>query len=272
MNLGNAHALVTGGSRGIGPRIARALLARGASVTITARTRGDLELIRHRLDSDRVAAVTADVTNPGDRVRLLAEAESALGPVDVLVNNAGIEEVAPFAGQAGTTIARIVATNLDAPMQIARLVLPGMLERARGHIVNVSSIAGKAAVPYNTAYAATKHGLNGFTYSLRSELRGTGVGVSAVLPGYVEEVGLFSRWADTRVPRGSGARTTARKVAAAVVRAIERDLVEVLVSGLLPRLSDLALAISPRMSDALARRTGAYGLLEKQARTDRDRP
>lgn len=270
MELRGAHALVTGGSRGIGPRIARALLTRGAAVTISARTRGDLELVAHRLHSDRVAAVIADVTNPGDRRRLVHEAEVALGPVDVLVNNAGIEHVTPFAEQDGPTITRIVATNLEAPIQLARLVLPGMLERGRGHVVNLSSIAGKAAVPYNAAYAATKHGLNGFTYSLRSELRGTGVGVSAVLPGYVEEVGLFSRWVDTRIPRVMGARTTAGKVAAAVVRAIERDLAEVLVSGFLPRLSDLALAVSPRISDAVARRTGAYELLRRQAEANRE--
>lgn len=266
MELRGAHALVTGGSRGIGPRIARALLGRGATVTIAARTRGDLELIRHRLGSDRVRAVTADVTNPGDRTRLIEEA----GQVDVLVNNAAIEDVRPLAEQEGPVIAAIVATNLEAPIQLARLALPGMLERRRGHVVNMSSIAGKAAVPYNATYAATKHGLNGFTYSLRSELRGTGVGASVVLPGYVEEVGLFSRWTDTRIPRATGTRTTAGKVAAAVVRAIERDLAEVYSSGLLPRLSDLALAISPRMSDAIARRLRAYELLEKQARANRD--
>jgi uncharacterized protein len=268
VKIGGTSVLLTGGSRGLGPFIARALVLRDARVTLAARSADDLEEVRASLDPDRVSAVPGDVTEPADRARMIKAAEEAFGPVDILVNNAGIESVLPFTEYDEDEIRSIVQVNLDAPIQLTRLAMPGMVERGRGHVVNIASLAGKAAVPYNTVYSATKHGLVGFTYSLREELHGTGVSVSVVCPGFVAEAGMFTTWEHGEVPRGSGTLTDPRKVAAAVIRAIEQDKPDVVVAGMLPQLSDVALALSPRFSGAVARKTGAYSLLRKEARAN----
>ncbi|MGH2723848.1 MAG: SDR family NAD(P)-dependent oxidoreductase [Actinomycetota bacterium] len=265
MEVSGATVLLTGGSRGIGPHIARALLARGARVTLAARSAGDLERVRGSLGTDRVAVSAADVTDPRGRARMVAAAQETFGPIDVLVNNAAIEQVLRFADHTDEQISEIVRLNLEAALLLTRLVLPGMLERRRGHIANISSIAGKAAVPYNTVYVATKHALVGWSLSLRAELRGTGVGVSVICPGYVLDAGMFAEQRSVEVKPRAGTGTTPRKAADAVVRSIERNLPEVLVSGFLPRLSDLTLAISPRLFEATARRSGGWTPMKREA-------
>jgi len=248
VELGGARVLLTGGSRGIGPFIARALLARGARVTLAARSADDLAAVRYSIGSDRVATIAGDVTSEEDREAMVADAEAAFGPTDVLVNNAGIEAILPFPEYTEDDIHAMVATNLDAPIQLCRLVVPGMLARGRGHIVNVASLAGKAPTPYNTVYAATKHGLIGFTYSLRAELHGTGVSASAVCPAFVAEAGFVTAYTEPNVSRGLGTETNPRRVARAVVRAIERNKPDVVVAGALPQVADVSLAISPRLT------------------------
>jgi short-subunit dehydrogenase len=265
VELGGARVLLTGGSRGIGPFIARALLARGARVTLAARSADDLAAVRYSIGSDRVATIAGDVTSQEDREAMVADAEAAFGPTDVLVNNAGIEAILPFPEYTEDDIHAMVATNLDAPIQLCRLVVPGMLARGRGHIVNVASLAGKAPTPYNTVYAATKHGLIGFTYSLRAELHGTGVSASAVCPAFVAEAGFVTAYTEPNVSRGLGTETNPRRVARAVVRAIERDKPDVVVAGALPQISDVSLAISPRLTTFLARRLGGYDSLRREA-------
>jgi short-subunit dehydrogenase len=274
VELDGANVLLTGGSRGLGPYIARAVLARGARVTLTARSVDDLERVRDSLDGDRVAVVAGDVTSEEDRATMVADAEAAFGPIDVLVNNAGVESILPFSDYSEHEIHSIIATNLDAPIQLCRLVVPGMVGRSRGHAVNMASLAGMAPSPYNTVYAATKHGLIGFSYSLRAELHGTGVSVSAVCPGFVTEAGFFSRHEDPTVPRASGAWTTPRRVGAAVIRAIERDKPDVVVAGALPQMADVSLAISPRITTFLGRRLGGFEPLrrEAEARSSKRRP
>jgi len=265
VELDGARVLLTGGSRGIGPFIARALLTSGARVTLAARSADDLEAVRHSLGSDRVATVAGDVTSEEDRETMVADAEAAFGPTDVLVNNAGIEAILPFSEYTEDDIHAMVSTNLDAPIQLCRLVVPGMLSRGRGHIVNVASLAGKAPTPYNTVYAATKHGLIGFTYSLRAELHGTGVSASAVCPAFVAAAGFVTEYAEPNVSRGLGTETNPRRVARAVVRAIERDKPDVVVAGALPQIADVSLAISPRLTTFLARRLGGYDSLRREA-------
>lgn len=265
MELDGASALLTGGSRGLGPYIARALLGRGARVTLAARSAEDLQRVRDTMDPDRVATVSGDVTNEDDRNTIVADAEAAFGPVEVLVNNAGIESVLPFERYSEDEITSMIVVNLDAPIQLCRLVVPGMVDRRRGHVVNIASLAGKVAVPYNTVYSATKHGLVGFTYSLRAELHDTGVSASVICPGFVSEAGMFADRAHPDVPRGTGSWTTPPKVAAAVIRAIERDLADVVVSGALGKVADVSIAMAPRLTEAIARRTGAYRLQRREA-------
>ncbi|MGH2739067.1 MAG: SDR family NAD(P)-dependent oxidoreductase [Actinomycetota bacterium] len=262
MEIRGANAVVTGGSRGIGPYIAKSLLARGAKVTLTARSAGDLELVERSFQSNgHVASVAADVNEAKDRRRIFEAAQES-GPVDILVNNAGMEVLGRFPDFTPEDVHRIVTTNLESTIQMTLLAVPGMLERGHGQVVNIASLAGKVPLPYNSVYSATKFGLVGFSLSVRSELRGTGVGVSVVCPGYVVEAGMYARHGEKKKPR-AGSWTTPHKVGEAVAKAIERDLAEILVCGVLPRLGDVMLAISPRMTDSIARRTGGYRPIQR---------
>src|SRR5436309_1527644 len=159
-NLRGANAILTGASRGIGPYIAR------------ARSADQLEDTRRQCETMgvRAIAVSADVTSADDLRRLKETAENQIGPIDILVNNAGIEITKSVAALTQEEIDSILRTNLDAPIRLTKMVLPSMLERRRGAIVNVSSMSGKALTPYNAIYSASKHGLNGFTESLEVEL------------------------------------------------------------------------------------------------------
>lgn len=266
MDLRNASALVTGGSRGIGPHIASALLGRGARVTLAARSGEDLERTRATLDSERVAIAAADATEAAGREAMVSAAERAFGHIDVLINNAGREQVLEFVHHTEEDIQSIVRLNLESTLLLTRLILPEMVKRRRGHVVNISSVAGKAAVPWNSVYTATKHALVGFSFSLRAELGGTGVGVSVVCPGYVLEAGMFAEQRVVNEPPRSGTGTTPGKVGEAVVRAIERNQPEVVVAGFLPRLSDITLAISPRLFEWAARRSGGWLPMQQEAK------
>jgi short-subunit dehydrogenase len=268
MDLQGAHALLTGGSRGIGPFIARALLARGAKVTLTARSAEDLERTRKELGEDRTAAVAGDVSIEADREKMAVGAEEAFGPIDVLVNNAGIESVLPFNEFEEDEIRRVLDVNLEAPIQLSRLVVPGMIERGKGHIVNISSLSGKTGPPYHTIYSSTKAGLIGFSASLRNELKGTGVSASVICPGYITEAGMFAEERGMEPPKKSGAWGTPRDVGRAVIRAIEKDVPDIIVAKGMAKLADVAFAISPSMLDSIARRTGGYKPQEETARRE----
>jgi short-subunit dehydrogenase len=262
------HAVLTGGSRGLGPTIARALLREGARVTLTARTADALEAVAKNLaaGSARVHTVAADVGDGDDRRKLLEEAEAALGPVDILINNAGIELMAPYASLPPERIQAIVRTNLDAPLMLSRLVLPRMIERGRGHVIMMSSLGGKKGSPYSATYAATKAGLIAWTGAVRSELRGTGVGVSVVSPGFVSEVGMFAVRSQ-RAPWLLGT-STPEAVADAVVRAVAKDVGEIIVNRGPVRFMLALDALSPRLSTWVLRTSGVYDYYLEQAESE----
>jgi short-subunit dehydrogenase len=268
MDLQGAHVLLTGGSRGIGPYIARALLSRGANLTLAARSEEDLARVRDELGPDRVAIAAGDVSVEADREKMLVGAEEAFGPIDVLVNNAGIESVLPFPEFEEDEIRRVIDVNLEAPIQLTRLVVPGMIERGKGHVVNISSLSGMTGPPYHTIYSSTKHGLVGFSAALRNELKGTGVSASVICPGYITEAGMFAEERGLEPPKKSGAWGTPRDVARAVVRAIEKDVPDIIVARGMAKLTDVAFAISPSLVDSIARRTGSYKPQEETARRE----
>jgi short-subunit dehydrogenase len=177
MDIRGKRALVTGASRGIGEAIARELAGRGADVVLVAR---NAELL------ETVAADIGGTAHPTDLLDLAAvqalipDVEAAGGPVDILVNNAGLDMTGAFAESDPEDLERIYRVNLLTPVQLCRAALPGMLERGRGHLVNISSMSGAAGYPGLVAYASTKAGLTHFTGVLDLELRGLPVQTTVV--------------------------------------------------------------------------------------------
>jgi short-subunit dehydrogenase len=182
VELRDAVCLVTGASSGIGRATALELARAGARVVLLGRDRARLERAAAEVGG---RALVADLARAAEAARAAAAAAEPFGPVDVLVNNAGIGLAGPFAAAGPRRLEELVAVNLLAPLLLTRALLPGMLERGRGHVVNVASVAGHVGVRGEAAYAATKGGLVVFTESLQQELAGTPVGVSLVSPGAI---------------------------------------------------------------------------------------
>jgi short-subunit dehydrogenase len=175
--------------------------------------------------------------------------------VDVLVANAGLPASGDIFDYTADQIDHALDVNLRAPVMLARALGPGMTERRRGHLVFISSLAGKAASPGSALYSATKFGLRGFAHGLRQDLHGTGVGVSVVLPGFVRDAGMFAESGANLPP---GVRTVAPEdVARAVVRAIEHDQGEVVVAPIEVRLGAVLGGLAPGPSGAVQRLFGA---------------
>jgi short-subunit dehydrogenase len=176
MKLRNARALITGASRGLGCSIAQTFAERGSEVALVARSGDALEALARELHGK---AYPTDLTDPTDVEALIGRVE-ADGPVDVLVNNAGLDCVRPFADTSAQQVRDLLQVNLAAPMELCRQVMPRMVSRGRGHIVNVSSMGALTVTPGVTLYGATKAGLSQFTSGLHQELRGTPVATTLV--------------------------------------------------------------------------------------------
>lgn len=213
----------------------------------------------------RTISIAADVTSLDDQRRLVATAEREFGAIDILINNAGIEIVAPFKELSIEQVDSVIRTNLSAPIWLTKLVLPSMLSRRSGAIVQVASLAGKTPVPYNSIYATTKAGLINFSASLQSELKDTGVTSSAVCPGFVSDAGM---WADhesggATLPRTLGT-VSPKKVADAVIRAIKGHPEMIVAAG--PMRPLLALGeIAPRLRIGLVQRLGLTKSMRDEA-------
>lgn len=263
MEIAGAKALLTGASGGIGAETARTLARAGASIALSGRRQDALEALAAELRTlgARCEPVPADLGDRDALQGLLARSEDAIGPLDVLVNNAGVESVGAYASSPTQELVDTVEVNLLAPMLLTRLALPGMLERRRGHVVFVSSLAGKFGPAYNGPYAATKAGLVALTQSLRAEHAGDPVGFSVVCPGFTAGEGMYQRMVQDghRSNRLLG-ETTTSKVAEAVLRAIRDDVGEILESGA-PIRPMLALQqIAPGLVERVAPRFGATKL------------
>jgi NAD(P)-dependent dehydrogenase (short-subunit alcohol dehydrogenase family) len=177
------HALVTGGSRGIGAAIARALVAQGTRVTITGR---DKQRLARAADETGAAFVVSDVTDQGEAERAFEHATKASGRVDILVNNAGQADSAPFLKTNVELWRRMLGVNLDGTFYFTQFALPAMLAAGWGRIVNVASTAGLVGYAYVSAYCAAKHAVLGLTRALAIEVATKGVTVNAVCPGYTD--------------------------------------------------------------------------------------
>ena len=254
MKLAGRTVLVTGAAGGIGHHIVSALRERQARVLAHDADLAKLEAAPLPPD---VTFVPADLRDLHACERLVERA----GAIDVLVNCAGLEYVGRYEEMGRGEIDDLVRVNLLAPMMLTRFVLPGMLERRSGHVVNIASIAGKGPTPYLTTYGATKAALISLTLSLRAEHRGSGVSFSAVAPGFVSDEGMYARMEAT-APAALGTSTPDR-VAAAVVRAIEHDRAEKIVASRPMRPLFVLNQISPRIGELGISASGAKRFLRK---------
>ncbi|MBV9318949.1 MAG: SDR family NAD(P)-dependent oxidoreductase [Mycobacterium sp.] len=228
MELHGKRVLVTGASRGIGESLAHGFAGAGATVALVARTKDALQALAADLGG---TAHPADLSDPTQVSTLLNQVEEEAGPVDVLVNNAGIGTPADFAIASSDHLRQITEVNYLAPAELCRQAIPRMLGRGGGHIVNVSSMADSGVMPGLAAYSASKAALSHFTAGLRADLRGLSIGTTLVELGpistdmlaetedYEPTAKAFQRFYQMRllvdIPR--------EKVADAVVEAVQKD-------------------------------------------------
>ncbi|WP_436903134.1 SDR family oxidoreductase [Halovenus halobia] len=186
--LANKVAIVTGASSGIGEATAEALAADGARVVLAARRVEELEALADRIESDggEALVVPTDVTEEEDIDALVEETTDEYGQIDILVNNAGVMLLEPLERADRSNLRQMVEVNLLGLMNLTHAVLPVMQEQDAGHIVNVSSVAGREASANSSGYNATKFGVNAFTDAVRQEVSGDGIRSTVIEPGAVE--------------------------------------------------------------------------------------
>ena len=253
VQLKGMTVLLSGGSRGVGPIIAEALAKRGANIALAARSRTGLDEVATHLRELGVEALTMpiDLRQTSQREQLVTDVMREFGRIDILVNNAGLETEGAYAELPWPSIQETIEVNLVAPMALTRLVLPAMLEKKAGHIVNIASIAAKSGAPYAATYSGTKAGLAEWTRALRLELAETGVCFSTIFPGYVREVGMFAKFG-VRSPWLVGSCAPSQ-VAKAVVDAIEKGKAERIINSRPLRYSFMLNELSPSIGDWLMR-------------------
>lgn len=226
MRWEGATTIVTGASRGIGRAVAVAAAKRGSRVGLIARTDSDLHAVLADIEGlgAKGAIALADVADPDALVCAIGELEAALGPTDVLVANAGIGSYGAFADLTAEEAERIVRVNVLGTVHALRAVVPGMIERRRGHIVTMGSIAGRLGSPFEAIYSATKFAGVGLTEALVVELEPYGIGVSLVNPGPVAT--HFGEARGHPYDRDRPKPVPAEAVADAVIKAVERGMHE----------------------------------------------
>ena len=257
-DLDGTVADVTGGSRGVGPHIAAALAQRGARIALVARSQLELAAVAETLreEGGQVLTIGADVTSAADRRRVVETTEHVLGPIGVLVNNAGGDPQREFHHLTEEDIRAVLELNLTSAVILARLVLPGMLAREQGHIVNISSMAGRVSFPFTEAYAAGKDGLVGFTRVLRGDYRRRGVSASTLILGPVRDTGAGPRTAEEVGIKPPPFGVTGAAVGRATVRAIRKDKAELAVLPGPGRTLRAVLDRFPILGPAMNRATG----------------
>ena len=217
MQIAGSHILITGASSGIGEALAAELGSRGARLALVS---------RRAPPSEGNTVIAADLASEQDRARCVNEALSALGHIDILINTAGAGIYAPSSNTPLAIARHMFEVNLFAAIDLTQRLVPGMVQRRSGRIVNISSIAGKVTLPWFTLYSASKSALEAFTRGLRVELRGTGVGATLVCPGYVKtgfQKAVLAGWAPARLAHNRRFASTAAEVAQAIARSIENN-------------------------------------------------
>jgi short-subunit dehydrogenase len=247
LKLPGQRVLLTGATGGLGAAVARRLAADGCRLVLSGRR---VELLEALAAETGGEAIVADLSDPADVERLVEEA----GEVDILIANAGLPGTGRLAAYTPAQVDRALAVNLRAPIVLAQALTQPMVARGHGHVVFMSSIAGKSATPRSSIYNATKFGLRGFSLALRAELRPAGVGVSTIFPGFIRDAGMFAE-TGIKLPPGVGTRTP-EQVAAAVVRAIRRDKAEIDVAPFSLRATAKLSGLAPEIVSQSGRLLG----------------
>ncbi|MDP6457056.1 MAG: SDR family NAD(P)-dependent oxidoreductase [Candidatus Marinimicrobia bacterium] len=265
--LDGKTAVVTGNSRGIGPYISRTLAREGVTIVGVARSEDGLAATQREIEAEggKCYSIAEDLSQVSSIPQVIERAVELAGEIDILVNNAGREKYQYFHENRDGDIAAILDVNLYAPMELTRLLLPGMLE-CGGHVVNVASLGGKKGIGYNSIYSASKAGMIMWSDGLRQELRGTKVGISVICPGYISDEGMF---ADGGIDAPALLGTSSpQKVANAVLDAILKGKPEIIVNNG-PMRPLLAIGqLFPSFADAVVRWFGVPELSRKRIESE----
>ncbi|MEM7556206.1 MAG: SDR family NAD(P)-dependent oxidoreductase [Cyanobacteria bacterium P01_A01_bin.84] len=258
--------LLTGASGGIGECIAVSLAKEAATVVCVSRSQESLQKVSDLVDANGGIGVSIpwDISKIEELPLLIKQVKQLVGDVDILINNAAIEKYESFERYTQQDIKSILTTNLFAVMELTRLVLPQMIERDRGHIVNITSGSGKKGIAYNSVYSGSKAGLWVWTDALRQELSSSNIGVSIVSPGYTD-AGMYAK-------SGLTAPSSARvapviEVATAVLDAIKSRKVEVIIDGFGAKLLFAIAQFFPEFVDTIYRKIGITGLYESYVKS-----
>ena len=269
-------ALVTGASRGIGMRVARALASQNVNVALVARSGEALDQLASELMQVGVRAkpIVHDLSDLSRIDNLIDRAESAVGPIDILINNAGIDGVRLFNEESDQELEQMVRVDLVSPMLLTRKMVPRMLAQRSGHIVNIASLAGKACAPYCVSYTAAKAGLIAFTHALRAELQDSGVRATVIVPGFISDDGMFEKQLREHNLRVSPLLGTARseQVVKAVLEALLTNKAELIVNPGPMRLLMAIAQLAPSFAAWVQRRLGVTEMLRKVALAERAVP
>ena len=261
MDIEHKRILLTGAAGGIGAELARALSARGARLALLGRNVDALRTLSTELEGE-AHAFGVDLLDDTRRGSTVAAVRDALGGIDVLINNAGVVNFSPFAEQDPASLQAMIKINMIVPMLLAQEVLPEMVARGSGHILNVGSIFGSIGFAWFATYSASKFGLRGFSEALRRELSGTGVGVTYVAPRAVRTA-LYSDAVYRMAEAVKMNMDSPEWVAAKVVTALERERKDVFLgfpeslfarlNSVLPWLVDGGLRKQGRQMEVFAR-------------------
>ena len=262
MNVSGSSVLLTGATGGIGTALAHAVHEAGAKLVLSGRRLDVLGPLATELDA---RVIQADLGLHEDVDRLAAEA----GEIDVLIANAALPASGHLLELSQEQIDTMLEVNLRAPIALVRALAPAMTDRGRGHIVLISSLSGKAASPSSSIYSATKFGLRGFAHAAREDLRGSGVGVSVIMPGFIRDAGMFAD-SGVKLPPGVGT-SSPEEVARAVITAIERNRAEVSVAPFAVRAGASIAAVAPSVSAWAQRLMGGARVAQRVSEGQREK-
>jgi short-subunit dehydrogenase len=267
--------LLTGASGGLGRFIAHALVDFQVRQILVAHPGTNLDELRTEIANrgGEAAIITSDLREADQRRQLLQETANLMGPADILINNAGVEFTAAYHELSEDNIIETLRVNLEAPMILSRLILPEMLKRKRGHIVNIASLAGTHGPAFQEPYAASKAGLINFTTSLRATYRELGISASVVIPGFVE-AGIYAK---LKAKSGCSApvllgTSPPEAVARAIIRAIQNDLPEIIVNPVPVRPLLAIIALFPRLGEWIAGKLGTNRFFREVAEAGKRNP